>query len=119
MIDDTGAFLGAGDLSVVQSWEHFTLLETITGNRLRLMTVLGTDTNQATSESLAGLPQEIELVDGSQIWQAGTQVDTIDILYLEEHGNAVTNEIGDFFGAPSRLTSTEAWAGAQRIGLIE
>jgi len=97
MIDDTGAFLAAGDLSVVQSWEKFSGMESTTGNTLRLMTVLGSDTNQVTAASLNGLPREIEVVDGGQAWQAGTPADNVDILHLEEHGSAVTNEIGDVF----------------------
>ena len=73
MIDDTGAFLAAGDLSVVHSWANFTLMESTTGNTLQLMTVLGTDTNQVTAASLQGLPKEIQTVDGTQAFQAGTQ----------------------------------------------
>jgi hypothetical protein len=99
MIDDTGAFLAAGDLSVVHSWANFTLMESTTGNTLHLMTVLGTDTNQVTAASLEGLPKEIQTVDGTQAFQAGTKVENIDILHLEEHGSAVTSEIGDMFAA--------------------
>jgi tetratricopeptide (TPR) repeat protein len=97
MIDDSGAFLAAGDLSVVQSCEQFSFMDSTTGNTLRMMTVLGTDTNQVTASSLDDLPGEIEKVDGSQAWQAGTHVEGIDILHLEEHGSAVTNETGDVF----------------------
>ncbi|HEY3624955.1 MAG TPA: hypothetical protein VGL00_01690, partial [Terracidiphilus sp.] len=97
LIDDTGAFLAAGDLSVVQCWDRFSLLESPTGNTLRLMKVVGSDTNQVTTASLDGLPREIEVVDGSQAWQASAHVDNIDILHLEEHGDAITNEIGDVF----------------------
>src|SRR6516225_543667 len=32
MIDDTGAFLAAGDLSLVQSWANFSLMESTTAN---------------------------------------------------------------------------------------
>lgn len=99
MIDDTGAFLAAGDLSVVQSLEQFTLLESTTGNTLRLMKVLGDDTNQVTGASLDGLPREIEVVEGAKAFAAGARVDNVDILHLEEHGSAVTNEIGDVFAA--------------------
>src|SRR6516162_6949310 len=48
LIDDAGVFLASGDLSVVQSWANFSLMESTTANSLRLMTVLGTDTNQVT-----------------------------------------------------------------------
>src|SRR5438067_2504293 len=99
MIDDTGAFLAAGNLSVIQCWEKFSWMDSTTGNTLRMMTVLGTDTSQVTASSLESLPGEIEVVDGSQAWQAGTHVEGIDILHLEEHGSAVTNEIGDVFAA--------------------
>jgi hypothetical protein len=97
MIDDTGAFLASGNLSVVQSWADFSLLESNTGNALRLMKVLGTDTNQVTASALSGLPAEINVVDGSQASQAGKRIDNLDILHLEEHGDAVTNKIGDDF----------------------
>jgi hypothetical protein len=99
MIDDTGAFLAAGDLSVVQSWVDFSTSELTTGNTLRVMTFSGMDTSQVTAASLADLPGEIEKVDGSQAWQAGKPVTGIDILHLEEHGDAVTNEIGGVFAA--------------------
>jgi tetratricopeptide (TPR) repeat protein len=91
IIDDTGAFLAAGDLSVVQAWEKFTTMESTTGNKLRLMTVLGEDTRQVTASSVQDLPKEIEVVNGS------APVDSIDIVHLEEHGNAVTNVVGDEF----------------------
>jgi hypothetical protein len=97
MISDTGEFLAAGNLSVVQSWDQFTLFEKATRNTLRVMTVLGTDTNQVTAASLNGLPREIDVADGSQSWRAGAHVDNVDILHLEEHGSAITNEIGDVF----------------------
>jgi hypothetical protein len=96
MIDDTGAFLAAGDLSVVQCWDKFIPEAAPRGNRLRLMSVLGRDdTNVVTAASLENLPGEIEQMDGSQAWKADTSVQNVDILHLEEHGNAVTNEIGD------------------------
>ena len=96
MIDDTGAFLAAGDLSVVQCWGKFIPEASPRGNRLRLMKVMGTDdTNLVTAASLQDLPREIEQVDGSQVWKGDTGVQNIDILHLEEHGNAVTNEVGD------------------------
>src|SRR5579862_4319943 len=60
MIDDTGAFLAAGDLSVVQSWANFSLMESTTANSLLLMKVLGTDTNQVTASSLDDLPAEVK-----------------------------------------------------------
>lgn len=104
MIDDSGEFLAARDLSVVQSWGPFTLLETATRNTLRLMTVLGTDTNQMTAASVQALPREIDVVDGSQSWQSAAHIDNIDILHLEEHGSAVTNEIGEVFSTALATT---------------
>lgn len=97
MIDDSGAFLAAGDLSVVQSWGDFSTAEFTTGSTLRVMTFSGMDTSQVTTSSLADLPHEIEVVDGAQAWQAGKPVANIDILHLEEHGDAVTNAIGGVF----------------------
>jgi hypothetical protein len=108
MIDDAGAFLASGDLSVVQSWADFSLMESTTGSALRLMRVLGTDTNQVTAAALSGLPAEINVVDGSQSSQAGKRVDNIDILHLEEHGDAVTNKIGDDFSTTLANTFANA-----------
>ena len=97
LIDDAGAFLAAGNLSVVQSWGNFSAMEAPTGNTLRLATVLGKDTNQVTAASLDGLPPEIQVSDGTQAFQASLRADNVDILHLEEHGSAVTNAIGDEF----------------------
>ena len=97
MVDDAGTFLAAGDLSVVQSWSNFSLMDDTTGHTLKLMTVLGTDTNQVTAASLQGLPAEIQVIDGTTAFEAGAPVQDIDILHLEEHGSAVTNSIGDIF----------------------
>jgi tetratricopeptide (TPR) repeat protein len=99
MIDDAGAFLAAGDLSVVQSWADFSLMAITTGNELMLKTVLGTDTNQVTAASVAALPREIQVEDGTRDFEAGQPVQDVDILHLEEHGDAVTNSIGDVFAA--------------------
>ncbi|HET6208599.1 MAG TPA: tetratricopeptide repeat protein [Terracidiphilus sp.] len=97
MIDDSGVLLASGDLSVVQSWANFSLMEATTANSLRLMTVLGTDTNQVTASALDGMPPEIHVADGNKVFQDGKLVDNVDILHLEEHGDAVTNRIGDVF----------------------
>ena len=97
MIDDAGSFLAAGDLSVVQTCENFSMAETTTGNTLRLMKVLGTDTNLVTAAALDSLPPEIEVNDGSHAFQDNARVEGIDILHLEEHGNAVSNSIGDVY----------------------
>ena len=97
MIDDTGSFLATGDLSMVQCWSDFSLMESTTSNTLQLMTVLGTDTNQVTAAALTELPPEIHVGDVTAEFQAGTRVENIDILHLEEHGDAVNNSIGDVF----------------------
>jgi tetratricopeptide (TPR) repeat protein len=97
LIDDSGRFLAAGDLSVVQAWSNFNTLPAITENTLQLMTVLGSDTNLVTAASLEGLPPEIRVADGSQAFRAGTPVKGVDILHLEEHGNAVLSEVGEVF----------------------
>jgi tetratricopeptide (TPR) repeat protein len=97
LIDDAGAFLAAGDLSVVQTCENFSLAEITTGNSLRLMKVLGADTNLVTSAALDGLPPEIDVRDGSRAFQDNSTVEGIDILHLEEHGNAVSTSIGDVY----------------------
>jgi hypothetical protein len=104
MIDDSGSFLAAGDLSVVQSWANFNLMPVTTDNKLQLMTVLGTDTNQVTGASLDGHPPEIQVVDGSRAFAAGTRVQGADIVHIEEHGSAVTNEIGDVFATALATT---------------
>lgn len=104
MIDDSGTFLAAGDLSVVQTWANFSLMPATTDNTLQLMTVLGVDTNQVTGASLDGHPPEIQVVDGSRAFAAGTRVHGIDVVHIEEHGSAVSNEIGDVFA--TALAST-------------
>lgn len=60
LIDDSGHFLAAGDLSVVQAWSGFTAMPAMTDDVLALMTVLGLDTNQMTAGSLQGLPLKSE-----------------------------------------------------------
>ncbi len=95
MIDDIGAFLAAGELSVVHAWDRFSLLDSPTGNTLRLMKVLASDTNQETAASLEDLPREIERVDGSAVWKGGVPIGNVDILHLEAHGSAITNQTAD------------------------
>jgi hypothetical protein len=97
LIDDSGRFLAAGDLSVVQAWSNFTTMASSTNNTLQLMTVLGDDTNLVTAASLQGLPPEIRVADGSQAFNAGTPAKGTDILHLEEHGNAALSEVGGVF----------------------
>jgi len=72
-------------------------MDSTTGNTLRLMSILGADTNQVTATSIKDLPSEIAKIDGGPSWQAGPRAAGIDILHLEEHGSAITNDIGDVF----------------------
>jgi tetratricopeptide (TPR) repeat protein len=109
MIDDTGTFLAAGGLSVVQCWADFNLMAITTGNELTLKTVLGTDTNQVTAASVKGLPREIHVEDGTRDFEAGQRIQNVDILHLEEHGDAVTNTVGDVFA--TTLANTFAGVG--------
>jgi tetratricopeptide (TPR) repeat protein len=97
LIDDTGHFLAAGNLSVVQSWSEFSTMPTMTEDMLQLMTVLGIDTNLMTAGSLQGLPPEIRVSDASSAFNAGTAVNGAGILHLEEHGNAALSEVGGVF----------------------
>ena len=112
MIDDTGAFLAGGDLSVVQSWADFSLMEITTGN----------DTADDDGAGHRHQPGDSCVGDRAcrarsqwrmerQDFQAATRVEDVDILHLEEHGDAVTNEIGDVF-APALaeyFRRTSAW----------
>jgi tetratricopeptide (TPR) repeat protein len=93
MIDDAGTFLAASDLSVVQCVADFNTMPATTGSTLRLMSVSCLDTKQMTADALTQLPAEIKVVDGLQAFTARMPVNDIDILNLEAHGNAVTNEI--------------------------
>jgi hypothetical protein len=113
LIDDSGSFLAAGDLSVAQAWANFNTLAATTENTLRLLTVLGADTNLVTAASLEALPPEIRVADGSAAFRAGTPVTGADILHLEEHGNAVLSEVGDVFS-----TSLASAFGDAKIALL-
>jgi hypothetical protein len=57
------------------------------------MSISSLDTKQMTAEPLQHVPAEIQVVDGSSAFARRTTVNNIDILNLEAHGNAVTNEI--------------------------
>lgn len=93
MFDETGHLLAAGDLSVVQCWQDFTLQPTATGSRLRLLKILGQDTNQRTRDALTALENtpELEQLDITSRFDHGARG---DILHLEKHGDAVTNTTG-------------------------
>jgi CHAT domain len=97
LYDESGNLLAAGDLSVVQAWSDFNQLPLSTGNRLQLLKVLGSDTNQRTAAALQALQRTPEIVqrDAAVEFAAGRQVSEVDILHIEEHGNAVLSETGD------------------------
>jgi len=95
MNDREGKLLAAGDLSIVQAWDRWEDTPLATGGRLRLVTVLG-ETQQASAAGLELLPPEIVAVeDGTDAFAAGRTISGIDMLHLEEHGNAVLNEVAD------------------------
>jgi hypothetical protein len=97
LYDESGNLLAAGDLSVVQAWKDFNQLPLSTGNHLQLLKVLGSDTNQRTAAALHALQRTPEIVqrDAAAEFAAGRQVGEVDILHIEEHGNAVLSETGD------------------------
>ncbi len=97
LYDESGNLLAAGDLSVVQAWKDFNELPLSTGNRLQLLKVLGSDTNRRTAAALEALQRTPEIVqrDAAAEFAAGRQVTGVDILHIEEHGNAVLSETGD------------------------
>ena len=97
LYDESGNLLAAGDLSVVQAWSDFNQLPLSTGSRLQLLKVLGSDTNQRTAAALQALQRTPEIVqrDAAVEFAAGRQVSAVDILHIEEHGNAVLGETGD------------------------
>jgi hypothetical protein len=92
MNDAGGKLLAAGDLSIVQSWGEFSAESVaITASQLSLFRIAGTDTNAATGRVLKKLAQTFTKPDPTA---------TPDILHVEAHGNAVTNEI-DGIGSTS------------------
>src|ERR1700678_1128901 len=97
LYDESGNLLAAGDLSVVQAWKDFNQLPLSTGNRLQLLKVLGSDTNRRTAAALQALQRTPEIVqrDAAVEFAASRQVGEVDILHIEEHGNAVLSETGD------------------------
>jgi hypothetical protein len=97
LYDESGSLLAAGDLSVVQAWSDFNQLPLSTANRLQLLKVLGSDTNQRTAAALQALLRTPEIVqrDAAAEFAAGRPVSAVDILHIEEHGNAALSETGD------------------------
>ncbi len=107
MVDDTGAFLAAGDLSVVQSWDPFVSSATqdsTLGSTLTLLTAEGPNTINVAGAALDALPPEITRKANGLAWRDGQCVDEygkpagkIDILHLEAHGDEMTSQIGDVY----------------------
>jgi hypothetical protein len=97
LYDDSGTLLAAGNLSIVQSWSDFNTLPLSTKNRLQLLKVVASDTNRRTAAALEALERTPEIVqrDAAAEFASGREVSGIDILHIEEHGNAVLNETGD------------------------
>jgi hypothetical protein len=97
LYNESGTLLAAGDLSVVQSWSDFNSLPLSSSNRLQLLKVVASDTNQRTAAALEALQRTPEIVqrDAAAEFAAGREVTGVDILHIEEHGNAVVSETGD------------------------
>ncbi len=97
LYDESGNLLAAQDLSVVHCWKDFNQLPLSTGSHLQLLKVIGSDTNRRTAAALDALARTPEIVqrDAAAEFAAGRLVTNIDILHIEEHGNAVLSETGD------------------------
>ena len=97
LYDESGTLLAAGDLSIVQSWSDFNPLPLSTSNRLQLLKVVASDTNRRTAAALEALERTPEIVQRDAVaeFAAGREVTGVDILHIEEHGNAVLSETGD------------------------
>jgi tetratricopeptide (TPR) repeat protein len=95
MCDLGGKLLAAGNLSIVQAWDDFSDSQTVTQSRMTLTRVAGKGTSQVTADALATLMKESGVVtDFSPASTAGTSTVGPDILHVEAHGDAVTNQIG-------------------------
>ncbi len=84
-----GSLLASEDLSIVQCWGVFSDHPRVTGRTLNLVSVLGSNTNKVTGSPLRTLPPEITRKPEA----------AVDILHMEEHGNAVLGSIGGVSGA--------------------
>jgi hypothetical protein len=94
MFDEDGVLLAEGDLSVVQSWKDFSEVSAVIGSQLKLLKVLGADTSRMSAGALANLPPEIEQIDALAAFRSGREVAEIDILHLEQHGDAGLSQVG-------------------------
>ena len=84
LYDEDGKFVAAGDMSIVQAWDDFSLEPALFPADLKLRFDLHPDTPKNTEKALKSLPKE---------WTREKWSDP-DILHIEAHGDAVNNEIG-------------------------
>ncbi len=85
LCDEDGKFVAAGDVSIVQAWDDFSLEAALFPADLKVLSDLRPDTPKNTAMALKLLPREWT----SQKWSDP------DILHIEAHGDAVNNEIGE------------------------
>jgi hypothetical protein len=97
--DEEGKLLAAGDLSIVQAWDDFAEAAVFFPGRLNLVTQLRPDTPRNTAKALASLPSD---------WGRNPSRPA-DVLNIEAHGDAVTNEIGE----------CGPWAVAEKFGDVK
>ncbi len=86
LYDEDGRFVAAGDVSIVQAWDDFTLEPTLFPADLKVRANLDSQTLQITGVALKSLAPE---------WTSES-TGVPDILHVEAHGNAVNNEIGKY-----------------------
>jgi hypothetical protein len=87
LYDRQGNFLAAGDLSIVQSWDRFAFDQPLHfSESINLVQDFGADTLKRTSASLSLLPPEIT--------RDPLPMGALDILHMEEQGDAIANQIG-------------------------
>jgi tetratricopeptide (TPR) repeat protein len=84
LYDEDGKFVASGDVSIVQAWDDFSLEPALFPADLKVRANLSADTPKNTAMALKSLPAE---------WTSGNPRDP-DILHIEAHGDAVSNEIG-------------------------
>jgi tetratricopeptide (TPR) repeat protein len=90
LVDPNARLAAAGDLSIVHSWDDFHEKDVVsTGENLSLAAEIRGDTQRSTAAILPELPNEIRIQQ--------TKTKDVDIVHLEAHGNAVTQEIGEVF----------------------
>src|SRR6202034_2333483 len=77
-----------------QSWGDFSEVSAAIGSELKLLKVIGADTSFMSVAALAGLPPEIEQIDALAAFRSGREVAEIDILHLEQHGDAGLSQVG-------------------------